>query len=81
MIPSCRSRNPGGSPAARFTEDNSVLCPETFRAWHESLLAAGCLVADRQVPCAPACHALLAHPSRLPLTPLKLSVTRARARG
>ena len=65
----CRRRNPARPSAARCTEDNSVLCPETSPRLSRSLLAAGC--PDPAPPPATQCsRQSLRHPSRQPLTSL-----------
>lgn len=65
----CRRRNSARPSAARCTEDNSVLCPETSPRLSRSLLAAGC--PDPAPPPTTQCaRQSLRHPSRQPLSPL-----------
>ena len=65
----CRRRHTARPSAARCTEDNSVLCPETSPRLSRSLLAAGC--PDPAPPPATQCaRQSLRHPSRQPRTPL-----------
>ncbi len=59
----CRRRNTARPSAARCTEDNSVLCPDSLAHLTRSLLAAGC--PDPAPPPATQCaRQSLPHPSR-----------------
>lgn len=77
-VPAASRHNPPHHPAARFSKDNSVLCPETCRACHACCSAAPRPPkASRHQP-----RQSLLHPARqVPPTPHSATFGRSRARG